>query len=59
MWLGFRHPAKVGLLLALLGFLTTHFDVTFDRGKREEERRKVARIAAVLRPGHGGAAPGL
>jgi hypothetical protein len=31
VWLGFPHPVRLGLLFALLGWLTTHFDVTFDQ----------------------------
>jgi hypothetical protein len=28
-WLGFIHPFRLGALFALLGWLTTHFDVTY------------------------------
>lgn len=29
-WFGFAHPWRVGALFALVGWLTNHFDVTYD-----------------------------
>lgn len=30
-WFGFRHPVRMGLLFALLGWASNHFTVTYDR----------------------------
>jgi len=37
-------PARLGLLFALVGWLTTHFDTTFDDRAVEEERDKLDRL---------------
>lgn len=29
-WLGFTHPGRLGALLALLGWLTAHFDTVYE-----------------------------
>jgi hypothetical protein len=47
-WLRLAHPEKLALLFAILGYLTTHFDVTFDQRLEDEERAKHDRI--VRRP---------
>lgn len=43
-WFGFARPEHLGLLIGLLGWFTTHFDVAFDERKRQEERAKYRRI---------------
>lgn len=47
-WLDLPHPEKLALLFGLLGFLTTHFDVTFDERLEGQEREKHERL--VRRP---------
>src|SRR5438128_2516686 len=42
-WLKLPHPARLGLLFALLGWFTAHFDVTFDDDVLQEERAKLRR----------------
>lgn len=44
VWLGFRRPERLAAMLALLGWLTTHFDVTFSETRTLEERAKYRRI---------------
>jgi hypothetical protein len=44
VWLRLSHPEKLGLLFALLGWFTTHFDVTFDHAKTNQERAKYQRL---------------
>ena len=50
-----EHPAKWAALLGLLGWFTTHFDVTFDEKKSQEEASKYRMLgrgaAQVLRIG--------
>lgn len=46
-WLGFARPEHLGLLFALLGWFTSHFDVTFDERIEAEERAKHRRILSV------------
>jgi len=29
-WFGFKHPGRIGALFGLLGWITTHFDVTYN-----------------------------
>jgi len=54
VWLKFPNPARLGLLFALVGWLTTHFDTTFDDKAMEEEREKRQRIPLLrsLSPRH-------
>jgi len=40
VWLHLSRPGRLGALFALLGWFTTHFDVTFDETKVAEERQK-------------------
>jgi ABC-type Fe3+ transport system permease subunit len=49
VWLGFPHPGRLALLLALLGWLTSHFDVTFDQAREEQERAKNRRLLRGIR----------
>ena len=52
VWLGFSRPERLGALFALLGWLTTHFDVAFDEQKEGHESVKNQRIlTVVMRPG--------
>jgi hypothetical protein len=44
VWLRFPNPARLGLLFALVGWLTTHFDTTFDDRATQEERHKLERL---------------
>ncbi len=48
VWLGFAHPAWLGLLFAFVGWLTTHFDVAYDRklGEDVDRLRALGRLAA-------------
>jgi hypothetical protein len=48
VWFKVGKPWRLGAMLALLGWLTTHFDVTFDDEKVAEERLKRQRIRAGL-----------
>ena len=47
-WLHIPRIWRLFLLLAVLGFITTHFDVTFDEGKVRQEREKRRRIAGAV-----------
>jgi hypothetical protein len=40
VWFRIHRPWRVALFAALLGWLTTHFDVTFDEDALREERKK-------------------
>jgi hypothetical protein len=42
-WFGF-HPARLALLVGLVGWFTAHFDVAFDAGGRLQEREKYRRL---------------
>jgi hypothetical protein len=55
VWLKFPNPARLGLLFALVGWLTTHFDTTFDDRAVQEERHKLERLPflRILSPGRG------
>jgi hypothetical protein len=44
VWLHLSRPGRLGALFALLGWFTTHFDVTFDQTKVNEERAKRRRL---------------
>jgi hypothetical protein len=44
VWLRISRPQKLGTLFALLGWFTTHFDVTFDETKTGEERAKYKKL---------------
>lgn len=46
VWFSVRKPWRLALFSALLGWLTTHFDVTFDDDKLEQERHKNERLRA-------------
>jgi hypothetical protein len=46
VWFGVRKPWRLALFAALLGWLTTHFDVTFDDDKLRQERAKNQRLMA-------------
>jgi hypothetical protein len=46
VWFRVSSPERLGALFALLGWFTTHFDVTFDKDKVIEERIKRQRIIA-------------
>ena len=49
---GIFRPERLGALFALLGWLTTHFDVAFDEQKEGHESVKNQRIlTVVIRPG--------
>ena len=47
MWLKFPNPARLGLLFALVGWLTTHFDTTFDNKAVEEQRDKLEKLPVL------------
>ena len=47
VWLEFPQPARLGLLFALVGWLTTHFETTFDEKAVEEERDKLERLPVL------------
>ena len=49
VWLGFAHPGRSALLFALLGWLTSHFDVTFDEAREARERAKNRRLLLGVR----------
>ena len=49
VWLHISTPEKLGALFAMLGWFTTHFDVTFDSSKSLEERVKYQMIAGTAR----------
>jgi hypothetical protein len=52
VWLTISKPQRLGPLFALLGWFTTHFDVTFDSELEQQERAKRQRLVAkVLRRG--------
>lgn len=42
-WLGFAHPWKIGGVFALLGWLTSHFDITYDGSEENRILRSVRR----------------
>lgn len=44
VWLELSDPARLGLLFALLGWFTTHFDVAFDESKCRQESAKYAML---------------
>ena len=44
-----RQPWRLAAIVALLGFLTTHFDVTFDEDKTAREREKYQRLYQAAR----------
>jgi hypothetical protein len=44
VWLHFSQPHRLGLLFALVGWLSTHFDTAFDGRAALEEREKLARV---------------
>jgi hypothetical protein len=46
VWFKIPRPWRVALFAALLGWLTTHFDVTFDEDTLQQERRKNQRLRA-------------
>lgn len=48
VWLDFAAPTRLGLLFALVGWLTTHFDVTFDQEIEAEERAKHRRLVRPI-----------
>lgn len=48
VWLGFPRPERLGALLALLGWLTSHFDVAFDEVKEVHESVKNRRLLALV-----------
>jgi len=41
VWLDFPNPARLGLLFALVGWLTTHFDTAFDEVTERSEQAKL------------------
>jgi hypothetical protein len=43
-WLDLPRPERLGFLFALLGWFTSHFDVTFDEDTEAVERAKHRRI---------------
>jgi hypothetical protein len=52
VWLTISKPQRLGPLFALLGWFTTHFDVTFDSDLEHQERAKRQQlIAKVFRRG--------
>ncbi len=52
VWLRYSHPVRIGLLFALLGWLTTHFDTAFDETveRREQEKLDTTPGLRVLSP---------
>lgn len=44
VWLRYPRPERLGAILALLGWFTTHFDVAFSETKTLEERAKYRRL---------------
>jgi hypothetical protein len=46
VWFEIRRPWRLALFAALLGWFTTHFDVTFDDDTLVQERRKNERLRA-------------
>ena len=48
VWIPLGHPARWALFFAVLGWLTTHFDVTFDDDTTRVERGKWRRIKRPL-----------
>jgi len=49
VWFDVRKPWRLALFAALLGWLTTHFDVTFDEDKLVQERDKNARLRSAAK----------
>lgn len=48
-WLGYERRVAAALLVGLLGWFTTHFDVAFDAEMRQQERAKYERIGSGIR----------
>lgn len=49
LWFKFGRPVRLAAIFALLGWLTTHFDTTFDETKTLEEREKYQGYADLAR----------
>jgi hypothetical protein len=48
LWFHFSHPIRLGAVVALLGWFTAHFDVTFDEQTTLQERAKYQTLARGL-----------
>lgn len=48
VWLGVRRPWRVAAVVALLGWLTSHFDVTYDEDLEAAEHLKNRRLLRGL-----------